>query len=361
MSSSIGKLFRLTTFGESHGVAMGGVIDGCPSGFEIDFDHIQQFLDKRRPGSSAIYSQRNESDKVEFLSGFLDGVTLGSSIGFVVKNSDQKSKDYSNYQDVFRPSHSDYTYESKYGIRDNRGGGRSSARETVNWVVAGAIATQILGLKNISIYSYVSAVGDIVLNQHYNKLNLNNIYNNNVRCPSAKTAALMESLINSCKKNGDTIGGQVSTIIKGLPVGLGEPVFDKLNASLAKAIIGINACRGIEFGSGFAGSSRRGSDENDEFFVDSSTIKVKTNNSGGIQGGISNGQEVFFKSAFKPVSTIMKKQSTINNKLKQVDLMPVGRHDPCVVPRAVPIISALTAIIVLDHYLLSKTTKLSDL
>ena len=361
MSSSIGKLFRLTTFGESHGMAMGGVIDGCPSGFEIDFDHIQQFLDKRRPGASVIYSQRNESDKVEFVSGLLDGVTLGSPIGFFVKNSDQKSKDYSNYQDVFRPSHSDYTYESKYGIRDYKGGGRSSARETVSWVVAGAIATQILSLKNIHIYSYVSAVGDIVLDQHYSELDLNSIYSNNVRCPSKNTSSMIESLISACKKNGDTIGGHISTIIKGVPVGLGEPVFDKLNASLAKSIIGINACRGIEFGSGFSGSLRKGSEENDQFFVDSNSIKVKTNNSGGIQGGISNGQDIFFKSAFKPVSSIMKQQSTINNQLKQVDLMPAGRHDPCVVPRAVPIVSALTAIIVLDYYLLNKTTKLSDL
>tara|TARA_Y100000766_G_scaffold275152_1_gene277882 strand:- start:440 stop:1525 length:1086 start_codon:yes stop_codon:yes gene_type:complete len=361
MSSSIGKLFRLTTFGESHGLAMGGVIDGCPSGFKIDFKQIQEFLNKRRPGSSVIYSERNESDQVEFMSGILDGVTLGSPIGFIIKNSDQKIKDYSSYRDVFRPSHSDYTYESKYGIRDYKGGGRSSARETVNWVVAGAIATQILSFKKIYIYSYVSAVGDIILDQHYSKLDLNNIYNNNVRCPSQKTAFLMEDLISTCKQKGDTIGGQVSTIIKGLPVGLGEPVFSKLNSGLAKAIIGINACRGIEFGSGFTGSSRKGSEENDQFFVDSNSIKVKTNNSGGIQGGISNGQEVFFKSAFKPVSSIMKKQSTVNNKLQQVNLMPAGRHDPCVVPRAVPIVSALTAIIVLDYYLLSKTTKLSDL
>ncbi len=361
MSSTIGKLYRLTTFGESHGKYMGGVIDGCPSGLMININKVQDYLNKRRPGSAQIYSQRNEYDEVDFVSGIINGKTLGSPIAFLIKNQNHISKDYSEFKNVYRPSHADYTYEKKYGIRDYRGGGRSSARETVNWVVAGAIANQILNSKNIYIYSYVSAIGELLLNQHYNTLSLKNIYDNNVRCPSKNIATKMENLIRDCQSNGDTIGGKISTVIKGLPVGLGEPVFHKLNSSLARVIIGINACKGIEFGSGFLGASRKGSEENDQFFVDSDSVKVKTNNSGGIQGGISNGQDVFFNCAFKPVSTIMKSQSTLNSELKEVDFLPSGRHDPCVVPRAVPIVSALTAMVVLDYYLLSKTSKLSDL
>ena len=361
MSSSIGKLFRLPTFGESHGFAIGGILDGCPAGLDVDVDYIQNYLDKRKPGVSVLSSERKEWDRVKFLSGIFEGRTLGSPIGFLIKNNDSQSKDYDSLKDVFRPSHADFTYENKYGLRDYRGGGRSSARETANWVVAGAIASKILSTKGVYIYSYVSSIGDIDIDVNYKKLDLETIYNNNVRCPSKNIADKMKKLIQNCKNDGDSVGGRISTVIKGVPLGLGEPVFDKLQSAISGAIMSINACKGIEFGTGFKSSRNKGSDENDLFVLKSNTIRTETNNSGGIQGGISNGEDIFFRAAFKPVSTILKKQSTISNKGQKVSINPSGRHDPCVVPRAVPIVDSLTAMIILDYYLLNKTTKLSDL
>ena len=362
MSSSIGNLFKLTTFGESHGISMGGIIDGCPSGLVLDLHHIQECLNKRRPGFNMLHSERKEPDEVEFLSGLLDGVTLGSPIGFLIKNKNAKSKDYHQLKDLFRPSHADFTYDKKYGIRDYRGGGRASARETVNWIVGGAIASQILKTKKISISSYVSAIGNISIDLEMNNFNPDNIYKNNVRCPIDSVAKKMEQLILKCKADGDTIGGKVSTVIKGLPIGLGEPIFNKLQASIARSIMSINACKGIEFGLGFKSSEKRGSEVNDIFALnEKDEICTKTNYSGGILGGISNGNDVYFRSAFKPVSTIFKSQETINKSLKKVDYTPSGRHDPCVVSRVVPIVDSLTAMLILDFYLLHKNTKLSDL
>ena len=361
MSSSIGKIFKLTTFGESHGVAIGGIVEGCPAGLKIDLDYIQNQLDKRRPGSSSIFSSRSEPDKVEILSGLFEGVTLGTPIGFLIRNHDQKSEDYNLLKDVFRPSHADFSYQKKYGVRDYRGGGRSSARETANWIVGGAIASQILSLKGIELYSYVKSIGGITLNDNYNDLNLEKIYNNDVRCPSDKVASKMRKLINLCKENGDTIGGEVFTVLRGVPAGLGSPVFNKLHSALSQAIMSINACKGVEFGSGFSGIKNKGSEENDVFVSDFDSVKTLTNNSGGVQGGISNGQDIYFKSGFKPVSTLMKKQRTIDSKLNKVDLKASGRHDPCVLPRVVPVVDAVSALVLLDQYLLNKTIKLSDI
>ena len=361
MSSSIGNLFKLTTYGESHGSAFGGVIDGCPSGFQINFDQIQTFLDRRKPASNFIMSDRNEDDKVEFLSGIVNGVTLGTPIGFIIKNNDAKSKDYENLKNVFRPSHADFTYEKKYGLRDHRGGGRSSARETVNWVVAGAIASQILSKKDIHINSYVSSVGGINIGAVYLDVDRKIIDSNAIRCPIQEKALEMENLIKECKSNGDTIGGCVSTVVKGVFPGLGEPIFQKLQSAIGSAILNINACKGIEFGLGFEYAKKTGSEGNDIFVLESGSVRTKTNNSGGIQGGISNGENICFKSAFKPVSTIFKNQETIDKKLKNTTIKPSGRHDACVLPRVVPVVDALTAMTILDYYLLNKTTKLSDL
>jgi len=361
MSSSIGKLFRLTTFGESHGSAIGGVLEGCPAGLKIDFKYVQNYLDKRRPGANCLSSQRKEHDIVHFLSGIFNGVTLGTPIGFLIKNKDAKSSDYNNLKDVYRPSHADFTYDKKYGIRDYRGGGRSSARETANWVVAGSIASQILSKKGISIQSYVSSVGNVNIELDYKELDLDAIYTNEVRCPSEKVAKKMINVIQECQKNGDTVGGKVFCVVKNIPIGLGQPVFNKLQADLAKAIMSINACRGVEFGSGFLSSQSMGSCENDVFVVNKQDVGTKTNNSGGVQGGISNGEDLFFQAAFKPVSTIMQPQVTVDKKMKKKIINPSGRHDPCVVPRVVPIVDSLAAIVILDHYLLNKTTKMSDL
>ena len=362
MSSSIGNLFRLTTFGESHGVAIGGIIDGCPSGLKLDLDYIQEFLNKRRPGFSVLSSERKEPDEVEFLSGLFEGVTLGTPIGFLIKNNDIKSEDYSQLKDLFRPSHADFTYEKKYEIRDYRGGGRSSARETANWIVGGAIASQVLKIKDISIHSYVSSIGSICIDEAEANIDLSSIYKSDVRCPIESVAKKMEKLIKDCKSDGDTIGGQISTVVKGLPVGLGEPVFDKLQSAIARSIMSINACKGIEFGLGFSSSKKRASETNDLFIVSKqNNIETKTNHSGGLLGGISNGNDLCFKSAFKAVSTIFKKQETVDNSLRNISYSPSGRHDPCVVPRVVPIIDSLTAMIILDFYLLNKTTKLSSL
>tara|TARA_Y100001968_G_C19437906_1_gene760860 strand:+ start:1138 stop:2226 length:1089 start_codon:yes stop_codon:yes gene_type:complete len=362
MSSSTGNLFRLTTFGESHGLAIGGIIDGCPSGLKLDFKHIQKYLSYRRPGLSDVSSERLELDQVEFLSGVFEGVTLGTPIGFLIKNINAKSKDYNELKDLFRPSHADFAYEKKYGLRDYRGGGRSSARETANWVVGGAIALQILKTKNIFINSYVSSVGEISVDVDVKNTDLKLVYKNNVRCPIEKTAKKMEQLIKKCKIDGDTVGGQISTVVDGLPAGLGEPVFHKLQSAIAQSVMNINACKGVEFGLGFEYSKKRGSQANDSFILDQKNkIQTKTNNAGGILGGISNGQNLYFRTAFKPVSTIFKKQKTITKSLQQLSYIPSGRHDPCVVPRAVPIVDSLTAMIILDYYLLNKTTKISDL
>lgn len=346
--NSIGTLFQLTTFGESHGEALGGIIEGCPSGVVIDFDFIKKELKRRKPGQSKIVTQRKEADEVEFYSGIFEGKTTGTPIGFVIKNTNQKSKDYDHIKDVYRPSHADFTYDEKYGERDYRGGGRSSARETVCRVVAGAIAK--LFLTDIKITAYTSGVGEIQLTKK-DFIDFNEIENNVVRCPNANLASKMESLITSIKKEGDSLGGIISCVIENVPTGLGEPVFDKLHANLGKAMLSINAVKGFEYGSGFEGSKMRGSEHNDAF---TSAKKTTTNYSGGIQGGISNGMPIYFKVAFKPVATLIQKQTTINNKGETVEMQGKGRHDPCVVPRAVPIVEAMAALVLADFILLQR-------
>ena len=353
MSNSIGSLFKLTTFGESHGEAIGGIIEGCPAGLKLDVDAIQVELDRRKPGQSKIVTQRKEPDQVEFLSGIFEGKTTGTSIGFRIKNTNQKSKDYSDIKDTFRPSHADYTYTKKYGLRDYRGGGRSSARETANWIVSGAIAKQLL--KNISINAYTSSVGNIYLEKPYQELDFSKTESNMVRCPDTDMADKMIKHIEKIKKQGDTIGGTITCVIKNVPVGLGEPIFDKLHARLGQAMLSLNAVKGFEYGSGFCGTEMKGSEHNDIFNTDGST---KTNLSGGIQGGISNGMDIYFRVAFKPVATLLQKYETIDSAGKTVKLQGKGRHDPCVVPRAVPIIEALAAMVLADFYLLDKTRRL---
>jgi chorismate synthase len=355
MSGSIyGKIFQLSTFGESHGVAIGGVIDGVPSNFQLDLNAIQMELDRRKPGQSSIVTQRKESDTVQFLSGIMDGKTLGTPIGFIIKNEDQRSRDYDHNDSAFRPSHADFTYEKKYGIRDHRGGGRSSARETACRVVAGAIAKQILKSIGIDFSTYVDQVGELRLSSDDFYSN-ESIESNPVRCPNDSMASQMEELIREVRKNGDTIGGCVRCVVKNVPVGLGEPVFDKLHAELGKAMFSINAVKGVEFGAGFDAVGMKGSEHNDIFNSDGST---QSNYSGGIQGGISNGMPINFRVAFKPVATIMKNQATINSFGEEVDISGKGRHDPCVVPRAVPIVEAMAAIVLLDFYLRSKANQL---
>lgn len=344
--NSFGKLFKLTTFGESHGTAIGGVIDGCPAGIEVDFEAVLRDMQRRKPGQSAIVTQRKEEDEIEFLSGIFEGKTTGTPIGFLIRNKDQKSKDYSHIKDVFRPSHADFTYEKKYGIRDYRGGGRSSARETACRVAAGAIAKQII--PKIKINAFVSSVGDIFINKPYQSLDFSKIEVYPVRCPDSGTAKKMEEYIREIRKQGDTIGGTITCVIQNVPCGLGEPVFDKLHAQLGKAMLSINAVKGFEYGSGFCGTKMKGSEHNDIFNSDGST---KTNLSGGIQGGISNGMDIYFRVAFKPVATIMQKQETIDSKGNMVEVQGRGRHDPCVVPRAVPIIEAMAALVMADFYL----------
>lgn len=352
--STYGTIFRLTTFGESHGKGIGGIVDGVPSNFDIDIERIQKELDRRKPGQSSIVSQRKESDKVQILSGVLDGKTLGTPIGFVIQNEDERSIDYDHLKEVYRPSHADYTYEKKYGIRDHRGGGRSSARETACRIVAGAIARQILETIGVDFSTYVDQVGSIKL-QDPSFFLTEAIESNPVRCPDHHIAQKMEELIKEVRKDGDTIGGCVRCMVMNVPPGLGEPVFDKLHAELGKAMFSINAVKGVEFGSGFASVSMRGSEHNDLFMDDGST---STNNSGGIQGGISNGMPIEFRVAFKPVATIMKEQLTINDEHQQVLLSGKGRHDPCVVPRAVPIVEAMAAMVILDFYLRNKAVAL---
>ena len=348
--NSFGSLFRITTFGESHGEALGGIIDGCPPGISIDFDAIQMEMSRRKPGQSAIVTQRKEPDDVQFLSGIFEGKTTGTPIGFIIPNTNQKSKDYSHIKDNYRPSHADYVYEKKYGIRDYRGGGRSSARETASRVVAGAIAKQMLS--EIKINAYVSSVGPIFLEKSYHELDFSNIEKNLVRCPDAETAVVMEDYIRDIRKQGDTVGGIVTCVIQNVPLGLGEPVFDKLHAELGKAMLSINAVKGFEFGSGFDGSQMKGSEHNDLFNANGST---RTNLSGGIQGGISNGMDIYFRVAFKPVATIMQKQESLDNTGAITEMTGKGRHDPCVVPRAVPIVEAMAAIVLADFYLINKT------
>ena len=351
--NSFGNLFKVTTFGESHGTAIGGVIDGCPAGIHLDMIAIQNEMSRRKPGQSDIVTQRKEPDTVQFLSGIFEGLTTGTPIGFVIKNANQKSKDYSHIKDVYRPSHADYTYDKKYCVRDYRGGGRSSARETACRVVAGAIAKQLL--KGVSIHAFTSSVGKISINQPYQNLDFSKIETNAVRCPDDVIAKKMITEIKNIRKEGDTIGGTVTCVLKNVPVGLGEPVFDKLHAELGKAMLSINAVKGFEYGSGFCGVEMKGSEHNDIFNEDGST---KTNLSGGIQGGISNGEDIYFRVAFKPVATIMQKQKTINSEGQKLEMQGRGRHDPCVVPRAVPIVEAMAALVVADYYLLNKITKL---
>jgi chorismate synthase len=348
--NSYGTLYRITTFGESHGEALGGIIDGCPSGITLDFEAIQLEMSRRKPGQSAIVTQRKEPDDVQFLSGIFEGKTTGMPIGFVIPNTNQKSDDYTHIKDNYRPSHADYVYDQKYGLRDYRGGGRSSARETASRVVAGAIAKQIL--PTISIHAYVSSVGPITMEKSYQELDFSKTETNPVRCPDGASAAIMEDYIREIRKQGDTVGGTVSCVIKNVPVGLGEPVFDKLHAELGKAMLSINAVKGFEFGSGFSGTAMKGSEHNDLYNPDGTT---KTNLSGGIQGGISNGMDIYFRVAFKPVATIMQKQDSLNNKGEITEMTGKGRHDPCVVPRAVPIVEAMAAIVLADFYLINKT------
>lgn len=351
--NTFGTVFKLTTFGESHGTAIGGIIDGCPAGIKLDFEAVQNDLDRRKPGQSKIVTQRKESDTVQFLSGIFEGVTTGTPIGFQIVNENQKSKDYSHIQDSYRPSHADKTYDDKYGTRDYRGGGRSSARETASRVVAGAIAKQLLS--NLKITAYTSSVGDLKLEKPYQELDFDQIEKNAVRCADEAFAKACEEKIMQVRKAGDTVGGVVSCVIQNVPKSLGEPVFDKLHADLGKAMLSINAVKGFEYGSGFAGSEMQGSEHNDLFNEDGSTI---TNYSGGIQGGISNGMDIYFKVAFKPVATIMQSQPTIDKEGNKTQMQGKGRHDPCVVPRAVPIVEAMAALVLADHFLRNKTAKL---
>ena len=357
MGNTFGNLFKLTSFGESHGSMIGGIIEGCPAGLEINKDLIQKDLDRRKPGQSKVTSPRREDDKVQLLSGIFEGKSTGTPIGFLIPNINSKSQDYSNIKDVFRPSHADYTYEEKYGLRDYRGGGRSSARETACRVVAGSIAKQLLNNYGINISAYVSSIGNIFADEK--NVDLNKDYDSSiVRCPDNDASDKMINLITELKSKGNTVGGQIKCIINGVKPGLGEPVFDKLHADLGKAMLSINAVKGFEYGSGFNGSKMTGSEHNDEFTVENGNVSTKTNNSGGIQGGISNGEEIYFKVAFKPVSTIMSKQNSIDKEKNNVELSVKGRHDPCVVPRAVPIVESMAAVVLADHLLRNRTSKL---
>ncbi len=356
MFNSLGNILKLTTFGESHGLGIGGVIDGFPAGVEVNLDAVQKELDRRKPGQSKIVTQRKEPDTVEFFSGIFEGKTTGTSIGFVIKNTNQKSKDYNHNTNVYRPSHADFTYDKKYGIRDYRGGGRSSARETANWVVAGALAKQLIAHIGIDINAYTSSVGDISMDTSYQALDFAKTESNIVRCPDSDAAEKMIAKIQEIKKAGDTIGGTISCVAKNIPVGLGEPIFNKLHAALGQAMLSINAVKGFEFGSGFEGAKMIGSQHNDIFNEDGTT---RTNYSGGVQGGISNGMDVYFRVAFKPVATIMMNQETINSEGVATEIHGKGRHDPCVVPRAVPIVEALTALVLADFYLLNRTRRIS--
>ncbi|MDC6351448.1 chorismate synthase [Zeaxanthinibacter sp. PT1] len=351
--NTFGTLFRLMTFGESHGPAIGGILEGCPAGLSLELEAIQKELERRKPGQSAIVTQRKEPDTVEFFSGIFEGKTTGTPIGFAIHNTNQKSKDYSHIKDSYRPSHADKTYDDKYGFRDYRGGGRSSARETASRVVAGAIAKQLLA--PIQIQAYVSQVGSLTMETPYQELDLSKTELNPVRCPDQQMAEQMEAHIRDVRKEGDTIGGVVSCVIRNVPKGLGEPVFDKLHAELGKAMLSINAVKGFEYGSGFAGVRMKGSEHNDAFSTDGTT---RTNYSGGIQGGISNGEDIYFKVAFKPVATLIQAYDTIDKEGNAVTVQGKGRHDPCVVPRAVPIVEAMAALVLADLKLRNESAKL---
>ena len=360
MSNSFGNIFGITTFGESHGAAVGGVIDGMPAGIEVDMDFVQAELDRRRPGQSKLSTARNEADKVEILSGVFEGKTTGCPIGFIVRNTNHHSQDYENMRDVFRPSHADFTYTAKYGIRDHRGGGRSSARETISRVVGGAFAKLALKKLGITINAYTQQVGDIALEGSYKDYDLRTAEDNDVRCPDAGTAARMAELIMEVKAQGDTIGGVIACVVRGCPAGLGEPAFGKLHAMLGHAMLSINAVKGFEYGLGFAGVTGRGSEQNDVFVPSADDVRgiaCQTNNSGGIQGGISNGEDIYFRVAFKPVATILMEQQTVTKDGEGTTLKARGRHDPCVLPRAVPVVEAMTAITLLDAYLMARATR----
>ena len=357
MSNSFGTLFRITTFGESHGPAIGVILDGCPAGLAIDEAFIQSELQRRKPGQSRITTQRHEDDACKILSGVFEGKSTGTPIAIVIENQDQRSKDYSHIENTFRPSHADYTYHTKYGVRDHRGGGRSSARETAARVAAGAIAKLFLQQSGVSVSAFVSQVGDIKA-PHYTELDLSRTEENIVRCPDPATADRMIALIDQIRLDRDTIGGIVTCVIRHTPVGLGEPVFDKLHAELGKAMLGINAVKGFEYGSGFEGIRLRGSQHNDEFYNDGGRIRTKTNHSGGVQGGISNGEDIYFNVAFKPVATIMQDQQSVDKDGNTATVSGKGRHDPCVVPRAVPIVEAMAALVVADFVLRARTNKL---
>ena len=351
--NTFGTRFRLTTFGESHGAAVGGVIDGFPSGIAIDLDFIQAELERRRPGQSLLTTARKEGDKVEFLSGIFEGRSTGCPIGFIVRNENQHSSDYDNLRNLFRPSHADFTYQQKYGVRDHRGGGRSSARETISRVVGGAFAKLVLRELGIKVTAYTSQVGAISLTHPYTAYDFSEIEKNPVRCPDPEKAAEMAALIQEVKGEGDTIGGIITGVIQGCPVGLGEPAFGKLHADLGSAMLSINAVKGFEYGAGFSGVSMRGSEQNDVFVpTENGGITTTTNFSGGIQGGISNGQDIYFRVAYKPVATLLQTQETVNSKGESTTITAHGRHDACVVPRAVPIVEAMTAITLLDYYLM---------
>ncbi|MDL2255362.1 chorismate synthase [Parabacteroides sp. OttesenSCG-928-K15] len=350
-----GNIFRLTSFGESHGPAVGGVIDGCPAGIKLDMEVIQRELDRRRPGQSSITTPRKEADEVQFLSGIYEGKTTGTPVGFLVWNNNQHSSDYDEMQTKYRPSHADYTYDMKYGLRDPRGGGRSSARETIARIVGGAIARQILQQEGITLQAYTSEVGNIRLEKSYQDYNLDLIETNPVRCPDPEKAAAMEAIIREVHAKGDTIGGVITGVIRGVPAGLGEPVFGKLHAALGHAMLTINAAKGFEYGDGFDAGKYRGSEHNDLFFNDGGQINTRSNYSGGIQGGISNGQDIYFRVAFKAVATILMEQETVTVEGEDTILKARGRHDPCVLPRAVPIVEAMAAMTILDYLLLQKT------
>ena len=356
--NTFGNIFRLSTFGESHGKAIGGVIDGMPAGIDIDVEFIQSELNRRRPGQSKITTSRQEADQVELLSGVFEGKSTGCPIGFIVRNQNQHSQDYENMRCLFRPSHADYTYYQKYGIRDHRGGGRSSARITISRCVGGALAKLALHQLGVSIQAYTSQVGDIALERDYHRYDLSLTETNAVRCPDPEKAAKMEELISAVKADGDTIGGIITCIIKGCPVGLGEPEFGKLHAQLGAAMLSINAVKGFEYGEGFSGVTARGSEQNDIFRSEDGRITTATNHSGGIQGGISNGQDIYFRVAFKPVATLLMQQDTVDLEGNATTLTARGRHDPCVLPRAVPVVEAMAAMTVLDHYLLAQASKI---
>lgn len=358
MSNTFGKIFTLTSFGESHGAGIGGVIDGFPAGIDIDMNFIQAELDRRKPGQSKITTDRKEADQVEFLSGIFEGKSTGCPIGFLVRNTNQHSNDYENLRNLFRPSHADYTYTQKYGIRDHRGGGRSSARETISRCVGGALAKLALKQLGISIQAYTSQVGSIALENDYKKYDLSLTETNAVRCPDLEKAQEMEKYIAQVKAEGDTIGGIIACVVKGCPAGLGEPAFGKLHAALGHAMLTINAVKGFEYGEGFNGICQRGSEQNDIFFNDGGVVNTRTNHSGGIQGGISNGQDIFFRVAFKPVATLLQEQPTVNLEGEDTLVKARGRHDPCVLPRAVPVVEAMAAMTLLDYYLMNKCTRL---